>query len=230
MATPRKQESWRGSSSRAVSPPWRPRALLVDESIFRDFVARIADRVRGVSLGNPLDARTQMGPIATAPQLTHGTSPVDQPRADGPVVPAGERRAELSAIPDGLFYKHPVLAGVGPMGSIWYVEVFGPVRTAMRFRDEREAIRAAGSTASGLAAGLWTSQLKRTHRMAGALQAGTVWIHMHRALAYNARFGGDEAPGVGRENGFHAIDEYLRTNTVWFNLADEVQDPFVLDV
>ena len=96
------------------------------------------------------------------------------------------------------------------------------------FEDEEEAIAIANGTPFGLAAGVWTLDIRRAHRVARQLQAGTVWINMYRAMAFNSPFGGYKSSGIGRQNGIEAMDQYLQTKSVWCELSDEVQDPFVM--
>ena len=123
-----------------------------------------------------------------------------------------------------------ILSGVENTSRIAQEEVFGPVLTVIPFRDEAEAIALANGTRYGLAAGLWTNDVRRAHRVARELQAGTVWINLYRAITYNSPFGGYKASGSGRVNGAEAIEEFLQTKSVWCELSSEVQDPFVLRI
>jgi aldehyde dehydrogenase (NAD+) len=97
-----------------------------------------------------------------------------------------------------------------------------------RFRDDEEALAIANATRFGLAAGVWTRDIRRAHTMAKKLQAGTVWINCYRALTFNSPFGGFKSSGLGRANGQEAIEQYLQTKSVWCELSEDVQDPFVL--
>ena len=117
---------------------------------------------------------------------------------------------------------------VGAKNHIMNEEVFGPVLAVTPFRDEDEVTRLANATRFGLAAGVWTRDLRRAHTMARRLQAGTVWINIYRALTFNSPFGGYKSSGLGRANGMESVDQYLQTKSVWVELGDEVQDPFVL--
>jgi aldehyde dehydrogenase (NAD+) len=203
------------------------RALVAAE-IHEELLARVAKRADEIRLGNPMDDATQMGPIANPPQLARVARMVDEARADGAEVVSGGGRAQVAGLPDGLFYRPTVLSGVDNTSRIAQEEVFGPVLTMIPFRDEAEAVAMANGTRYGLAAGLWTRDVSRAHRVARQLEAGTVWINLYRAVNYNSPFGGYKQSGLGRANGAEAIDEYLQTKSVWTELSDEVQDPFVL--
>jgi acyl-CoA reductase-like NAD-dependent aldehyde dehydrogenase len=203
------------------------RALLEDE-IFDEVLERVVERAQSIVIGDPMDPAVEMGPIATDQQLQRIAAFVDQARGEGASVVCGGAR--LQPIEGGFFYSPTVLEGVDLDSKVFQEEIFGPVLTVVRFRGDDDAIRLANATKYGLAAGVWTSHVQRAHRMARALQAGTVWINTYRALTYNSPFGGYKDSGIGRENGIEALDEYLQTKSVWCELSEEVSDPFVLKV
>jgi aldehyde dehydrogenase (NAD+) len=173
---------------------------------------------------------TQMGPIANAPQLARVEQMVDEARAAGARLVTGGARAAVADYPQGLWYGPTILDGVGNDAPIAQDEVFGPVLTVLPFETEEEAIAIANDTRFGLASGVWTRDLKRAHRVARALKAGTVWINTYRAITFNSPFGGVKESGFGRVNGAEAIDGYLQTKSVWTELSDDVADPFVMKV
>jgi aldehyde dehydrogenase (NAD+) len=107
-------------------------------------------------------------------------------------------------------------------------EVFGPVLSIIRFKDEAGAIRIANDVRFGLAAAVWTSDIGRALRMSERLQAGTVWVNTYRAVSFMAPFGGYKDSGLGRENGIDAIREFLQTKSVWINSGAVTSNPFVL--
>lgn len=201
---------------------------LVHEDVLDEVLERVHERAARIRLGDPSELETEVGPIATAAQLERVEGFVERARAAGAEVVLGGRRAHVEALPDGYFYEPTIVRGVDPDGELAQGEVFGPVLAVLGFREEEEAVRIANGTRYGLAAGVWTRDLQRAHRVAGALEAGTVWVNMYRAMAPQSPFGGFKESGIGRQNGIEAIDEYLQTKSVWVELSSEAQDPFIL--
>jgi aldehyde dehydrogenase (NAD+) len=107
-------------------------------------------------------------------------------------------------------------------------EVFGPVLSAIKFKDEEEAVSIANDTPYGLAAGVWTQSIRRALLMSERLQAGTVWINTYRSVSYMSPFGGYKHSGLGRENGVDAIREYLQVKSVWIDTGTAVPNPFIM--
>jgi len=202
--------------------------LLVERSVHDELVERIAARAKTIKLGNPMDPTTGMGPCATREQLEKVSSYVDRGRADGAQVVCGGQRPADDSLTAGYFYRPTVLTGVANHMEIARDEIFGPVLTVIPFDSEDEATEIANDTRFGLGAGVWTSDIKRAHRMAHAIRAGNVWVNCYRMLTYNIPFGGYKMSGLGRENGIDAVREYTETKAVWIDLSTESRDPFVM--
>jgi acyl-CoA reductase-like NAD-dependent aldehyde dehydrogenase len=199
--------------------------LVVHRDVRERLLGLIVERAKAIRLGDPLLPDTEMGPLANQRQLDTVVGFIDRAvEAGASVVAGGRRDPELG----GLFVEPTILADVAPDAEIAQKEVFGPVLTVLDVSSEEEAIAVANGTAFSLGAGLWTSDVGRAHRVAARLRAGTVWVNSYRAVAPNVPFGGSGASGWGRENGRHAVDEFLHTKAVWIETAGEVRDPFVV--
>jgi acyl-CoA reductase-like NAD-dependent aldehyde dehydrogenase len=167
---------------------------------------------------------TEMGPLANARQLETVRGFVERAVAAGAQAITGGNPVPVS----GLFVEPTVLVGVDPTMEIAQEEVFGPVLAVQRFAGEDEAVAFANDSPYGLAAGVWTQNVARAHRVAHALRAGSVWVNAYRAVAPNVPFGGFGASGWGRENGRGAVREYTETKAVWVELSGVTRDPFTL--
>jgi acyl-CoA reductase-like NAD-dependent aldehyde dehydrogenase len=200
---------------------------LVHRDVYDEFLRRLLERTADIRLGPPTDPETQVGPIATPAHLEHIRALVESAREQGATVAAGGEPAVLPAAPGGSYYRPTVLTDVSVSMRIAQEEVFGPVLAVMAFADEDEAIEIANATRYSLAAGIWTRDVKRAHRVARRLRAGTVWINTYRNMSPLAPHGGAGLSGNGRENGIEAVDEFLAPKSVWVELSDDARDPFV---
>ncbi|WP_288900257.1 aldehyde dehydrogenase [uncultured Sneathiella sp.] len=198
--------------------------LLIQRSVMDEVLGRVIARAKTIRMGDPRDPDTDMGPVANAQQFAKVTGMIQEALAEGAVLACGGPEDA----PDGLFVAPTILTNVTPDMTIVQEEVFGPVLTVLPFDTEEEAIQLANNTDFGLAAGIWTLNIHRAHRMANAVRAGTVWINAYRIVSYNAPFGGFGLSGQGRENGKEAIEEYLETKTIWIELTGATRDPFTI--
>jgi len=202
--------------------------LLVQESIHDEFLDRLVSFARTAKMGDPMSLETQVGPVTTQPQYQKILGYIDIAKGEGANCVLGGGPAKRPECGDGWFVEPTIFSGVNNRMRIAREEVFGPVLSVIRFRDEEEAVAIANDTLYGLAAGVWTQSIKRALKVSERLQAGSVWVNTYRAVSYMSPFGGYKRSGLGRENGQDAIWEYLQTKSVWISTADEVPNPFVM--
>ena len=200
----------------------------IQRGLFDKLTERLVKRAAAIRLGDPMLPETQMGPVATKAQLDKDERMVARALEDGAKLLHGGKRTPPKGLEGGLFYAPTILQTSNTSDFIMQNEVFGPVLCVTPFENEDEVLAAANGTAYGLAAGVWTNDLRRAHLMARRLQAGTVWINTYRALTFNSPFGGYKHSGIGRQNGQEAVTPYLQTKSVWVELGRAVQDPFVI--
>ncbi len=202
--------------------------LLVQRSVHDQFMQGLLDLARTARMGNPLEDTTQVGPITTKPQYKKVLDYIQIAKDEGAACVLGGQAASRPECGDGWFVEPTIFTGVTPSMRIAQEEVFGPVLSVIPFDTEDEAVAIANDTLFGLAAGVWTSSIKRALTMSERLEAGTVWVNTYRAVSYMSPFGGYKRSGIGRESGLGAIHEYLQTKSVWIDTNDEVPNPFVM--
>lgn len=202
--------------------------LLVQRSVYAEVSRRVVEFAATAKLGNPMENTTQVGPITTRPQRQKVLDYIPIAREEGAACLLGGGIPGDETLSDGWFVEPTIFGDVTNDMRIAREEVFGPVLSIIPFEDEDDAIGIANDTIYGLAAGVWTRDMRRAIRMADAIKAGTVWVNTYRAVSFMAPFGGFKKSGIGRENGQDAIYEFMQTKCVWLNLAEGVANPFVL--
>jgi acyl-CoA reductase-like NAD-dependent aldehyde dehydrogenase len=202
--------------------------LLVRKGVHDAFMERLLELAKTARMGDPLEAATQVGPITTRPQYRKVLDYISIAQGEGARCVLGGAAASRPECGEGWFVEPTIFTGVTPSMRIAQEEVFGPVLSVIPFEDEDEAVAIANDTLYGLAAGVWTSSIKRALKMSERLEAGTIWVNTYRAVSYMSPFGGYKRSGLGRESGLTAIREYLQEKSVWIDTNDEVPNPFVM--
>ena len=191
-----------------------PSRALVQEKIYDRFMERAILRVKAMKQGNPLDPATQVGAQASNDQLEKILSYLDIGRQEGAKVLTGGGRADVGSELSGGFYVQPtVLEGHNKM-RIFQEEIFGPVLSVTKFKDDEEALAIANDTLYGLGAGIWTRNGTRAYRFGRAIQAGRVWTNCYHLYPAHAAFGGYKRSGIGRENHKMMLDHYQKTKNM----------------
>jgi aldehyde dehydrogenase (NAD+) len=199
--------------------------LVVERGVKDRFLEILKAKAEAVRLGSPLDMATEVGPLATRRQREHIEALIARSLAAGAKVVTGASAPEG----DGFYYRPTILDCASGRSPALKEEFFGPVLSVASFETEAEALAIANDTRYGLAAGLFTRDLTRAHRLMKGIRAGIVWVNTYRAVSPIAPFGGFGLSGHGREGGMAAVLDYTRTKTVWLRTSDDpIPDPFVM--
>ncbi|MEX3933876.1 aldehyde dehydrogenase family protein [Paraburkholderia phymatum] len=185
--------------------------ILAQRDIYDDVVERLATRAKAIKVGDPAERETTMGPLVSAAQLKTVLDYVDIGRNEGASIVTGGARIGQK----GFFVEPTVFANVGHEMRISQEEIFGPVASVVPFDDEEDAVRIANGTAYSLAAGVWSADIGRVHRVAHALKAGTVWINTYGYTDVRLPWGGTGDSGFGREHGDVAIENFTEPKAIW---------------
>ncbi|RST76501.1 aldehyde dehydrogenase family protein [Siminovitchia acidinfaciens] len=193
--------------------------LFVQESAYDKFMDLFLRKSESIRVGNPLDSSTQMGPQVSEEQLKRVEHYVAVGLDEGASILTGGKRHEDAG--SGFFYTPTIFENVTNEMTIAREEIFGPVASVIRFKDEEDVLEKANNSIYGLSSGVWTSDIKRALRMVRGLQAGTVHVNSYGGLDSNTPFGGVKQSGFGRDLGIEALDMYTVTKNVWVDLSEE---------
>ncbi len=194
--------------------------LFVEESVKEEFLDKLKERAQRVTVGDPMDKATQMGPQVSREQLDRIKSYMDIGRAEGATVFAGGESPKLDgAFQNGYYFQPTIFSEVKNQMRVAQEEIFGPVVSVIPFKDEDELIKQANDTIFGLSAGIWTRDIVRAHRFAKEIKAGVVWINTYNMFNAASPFGGYKQSGYGREMGKHALELYTQVKSVWVDLS-----------
>ena len=193
--------------------------LFVEQRIYDEFVGKVADFGKSLRVGNGLDPEVQIGPLVSEEQLTRVTGYLETGRKEGAAAVAGGQRLTEGNLGKGYFVPPTVFANVRDDMRIAQEEIFGPVISAISFKDPDELVKRANATNFGLGSGVWTRDVSKAHKFAKAIRAGSVWVNCYQTMDPAVPFGGYKMSGYGRESGIQHVEEYLNVKAVWIKTA-----------
>lgn len=198
--------------------------LLVHESIYDEFMARLVEKVDKITkgMGDPLNPQSTMGTVISPASLERVAAAVR--KSNRKILIGGEKMNGVSSLDGfdfsmGSFFAPTIVEDVGVEDELWKEEVFGPVLAVAKFENERHAVSLANDCKYGLGAGLWTQDLSRAHRIANELESGLVWVNTHHRNDPSSPWGGMKESGIGRENGIEAFESYSQSKSIIINVA-----------
>lgn len=193
--------------------------LFVQRGIYEEFTHKVAEFAKMLTVGDPLDPSTMLGPLVSSEQLQRVSTFFASGAQEGAKALSGGARITEGALANGYFVPPTIFADVREDMQIAREEIFGPVISAIPFDDLDDVARSANNTPFGLGSGVWTRDLRNAHKLARRIRAGSVWINTYQAMDPAVPFGGYKMSGYGSEAGKHHIDEYLNTKAVWINVT-----------
>jgi betaine-aldehyde dehydrogenase len=199
--------------------------VFVHRSIKAAFLERLVKRVGAMRIGDPMDLETQVGALVSEQHMHKVLYYIDRGRAEGARVLTGGMRVTTGELGKGYFVAPTVFDNCRDDMTIVREEIFGPVMSVLEFEDEQEVIERANATEFGLAAGVFTNDLTRAHRVIARLQAGTCWINQYNVTPIELPFGGVKLSGLGRENGRAALEHYTQLKSVYVAMGD-IDSPY----
>ncbi|HTT68486.1 MAG TPA: aldehyde dehydrogenase family protein [Gemmatimonadales bacterium] len=190
--------------------------LVVERSVHDQVVEQLAARAKKLVPGDPFEKTTRLGAVVSRKQQEVVLGYIEKGKAEGASLVAGGKSATVNG--KGYYVEATVFDAVKPEMTIAREEIFGPVLAVLAFDDLEEGVALANQSMYGLAAGIWTRDLSKAHRVARAIRAGTVWVNTYNVYDSAAPFGGYKASGFGRDLGREGLEGYLETKTVWVGL------------
>lgn len=190
--------------------------LYVHSSLYPTVLLRLVEMTREIRPGCATDEETTMGPMVSREQYDTVMAYIEEGKACGAKLECGGKPMKAPRVPEGGYYIEPtIFTGAPDDARISIEEIFGPVLAVYPFDTEEEVIRRANNTTYGLAAGIWTRDIARAHRVAGAIESGVVWINSYDKFQPTVPFGGFKQSGYGRDNGFEAVEAFTEVKSIW---------------
>ncbi|WP_274629726.1 betaine-aldehyde dehydrogenase [Arvimicrobium flavum] len=199
--------------------------VFVQRGLHDRFLERLAARTKNIRIGDPFDPETQMGPLISKAQHEKVLAYIETGKSEGATLVCGGNVPSLQGFEGGFFVEPTVFSGVTDTMTIAREEIFGPVMSVLSFDEEDEVIARANGTEFGLAAGVFTRDLPRAHRVVREMQAGTCWINAYNLTPVELPFGGYKQSGIGRENALAALGHYSQVKSVYVETGD-VESPY----
>jgi len=191
--------------------------LFVEKKIHDEFMSKLVDRTQKLKPGDPLDPKTRLGAIVSEQQMNSVLGYIEAGKSEGAKLVAGGKRVSVDG-GKGYFVEPTIFDGVNNQMKIAQEEIFGPVLATIAFDDVEQVAELANQNIYGLAAAVWTNDIRKAHAVARRLKAGTVWVNAYNLYDVALPFGGYKQSGFGRELGMHAIEHYTELKSVWVNL------------
>jgi len=191
--------------------------LFVEKKVEDEFLTKLVEFSKKIKLGDPLDPKTRLGALVSETQMNNVLGYIEAGKSEGAQLLAGGKRVAVNG-DHGYFVEPTIFGGVNNNMKIAQEEIFGPVLATLTFEDIEEVAAQANKNVYGLAAAVWTNDIKKAHQVSRRLKAGTVWINTYGVMDAALPFGGYKQSGFGRELGMHAIEHYTELKSVWMNL------------
>ena len=201
--------------------------LYLQEEIYDEYLEELKNRVEEIEIGDPLSTTTQLGPLATLNQLQNIEEKIKQTKKlGGKIITGGKKVSEFK---NGYYFEPTIIECTNHNLPVVENELFGPVLSVMKFKDEENAIKLMNDNSFGLAAGIFTENNGIAMRVSKAVEAGIVFVNTYRLISPVAPFGGFKNSGYGRESGLEVMKDYSNTKTTWINTSTkEIDDPFII--
>ena len=194
--------------------------VFVQESIYDEFLPALVDAFNKITVGNPLDPNTQMGSQINAGQVKKILSYIERAKADGATIACGGEPYTDNGCDKGCFMKPTLITGVTNDMCVAQEEIFGPVASVIKFKDEADVIAMANDSTYGLGGAVWSKDIHRALRVAQSIETGRMWVNTYNQIPEGAPFGGYKQSGIGRENDKAILDAYSQTKNIMINLND----------